>query len=173
MILKSELVPSNPRLYTSLFLMGRFPASNLIASSYYSCWDSPLLLHWVAHCPKLSVLLEFSPASNIWLLQVRIIVGLPPYFRGSYIGLSLLLGFLTCFQASFHTTYHSIVLLFWAFDACYLPIDLIKLLCQAINCIIWWFWNAYCLPWSLCRPQNQFSLHQEGATRHRWTLPEC
>ena len=109
MVFKFALVWLNPLLYTHLLLLGFFPAANLIAPSCYGCWDSPPLLHWVTHCPKLSVLLGFSPASNIWLLQVHIIVGLPPYFRGNYIGLSSLLGFLTCFQAGFlhYIPFHS------------------------------------------------------------------
>ena len=111
MVFKSELESSNPLLYTSLFLLGFFPTFNLIALSYYGGWESPLLLHWVMYYCKLSVLLGFSSVFNIWLLQVHIIVGPPPYFR---------------------------VLLLWAFDACYLN-DLIKALCQAIFCIIWWF----------------------------------
>ena len=80
MVFKSELESSNPLLYTSLFLLGFFPIFNLIALSYYGGWESPLLLHWVMYYCKLSVFLGFSSVLNIWLLQVHIIVGLPPYF---------------------------------------------------------------------------------------------
>ena len=128
MSFKSELVSSNPLLYTSLFLLGFFPASNLISPSYYGCWDSLLLLHWVVHCSKLSVLLGFSPASNIWLLQVLINVGLPPYFWVSYTGLSLLLRLLTCFQVGFphYIPFHSSSTLnIWCMLN--LPIDLKKI----------------------------------------------
>ena len=136
MIFKSELVLSNPLLYTSLFLLGFIPAFNLIAPGYYGCWDYLLLLHWVVCCSKLIVLLGSSPASNICLLQVIIIIELPPYFQISYVGLSLLLGFLPAIKLVFHTVYHSTVLLLWTFSACYLPINLMTSLCQAIIYII-------------------------------------
>ena len=108
-IFKSELVSSNPLLYTSVFLLGFFPAFNLIAPSYYGCWDSPLILHWVMCCSKLklSVLLGFSPALNRWLLQILIIIGAPHYFQISYVRLSLLPQFLPAFKLVFHTKYYT------------------------------------------------------------------
>ena len=153
-IFKSELESSNPLLYTSLLLLGFFPTFNLIAPSCYDDWCSPLFLHWVMSCCNLSVFPGFFPALNSWWLQVLIIIGLPSYFRNSYIGVSLLLGFFPAFKLVFHTTYHSIVFLLWIFGTCYLPIDLMKSLCQAVICIIRWFWNTHWLPWSLYRPQN-------------------
>ena len=121
MIFKSELMSSNPLLYTSFFLLELFPASNLIAPSYYGCWILPYsYIEWLIapsyqYCwdsPLLRIFGYSKFISSLSFLPISEVVTSDSHYCWD--------SSLT-FKLVYHTTYHSMVLLLWTFGACCLP----------------------------------------------------